>query len=81
MSMLETKKDILERSDYDYNFRRMVYFNRKARKVFSVEAVEDHDESWLQARIEEENGPQEWRFYFTREPSQAVQQELVSELE
>lgn len=81
MSTLETKKDILERSDYGYNFMRMVYFNRKAKKVFSVEAVEDHDENWLQARIAEENGSQEWKFYFTREPSQAVQRELVSELE
>lgn len=80
MPMLATKKDMLERSGYVYNFRRRVYVNRKARKVFSVEAVEDHDEQWLQACIGEENGSPEWRFYFTKVPSEAVQQELVSEL-
>ncbi len=81
MPMLETKKDILEHSGYVYNFRRMVYVNRKARKVFSVEAVEDHNAEWLQAHIGEENGSQEWRFYFTKAPSDAVRRELVSELE
>ncbi len=78
--MLDTKKDMLERFDYLYNFRRIIYFNRKSRKVFSIEAIEDHDENWLQARIREESSSQEWQFYFTKEPSKTVQQELLYEL-
>jgi hypothetical protein len=75
-----TKKEILERAGYTYDFRRMVYYNRRTKKVFSVEAVKDNDEHWLQKRIGEENGLAEWRFYFRSEPSEAVKSELISEL-
>jgi hypothetical protein len=75
-----TKKETLERADYTYDFRRMVYYNQRTKKVFSVEAVQDNDEHWLQRCIGEENGVAGWRFYFTSAPSEAVKCELVSEL-
>jgi len=75
-----TKKEILERAGYTYDFRRMVYYNQKTKKVFSVEAVLDNDEQWLQRHIGEENGVAGWRFYFSSDPSEAVKHELVSEL-
>jgi hypothetical protein len=75
-----TKKEILERGGYTYDFRRMVYYNRRTMKVFSIEAIQDNDEHWLQKCIEEENGIAGWRFYFTSAPSEAVKRELVSEL-
>ncbi len=81
MPMFDTKIEILGSSGYIYSIKRMVYYNRKARKVFSVEAVEDQDENWLQEHIGEENGSLEWRFYFNTTPSEAVQRKLVSELE
>ncbi len=76
-----TKKEILERTDYTYDFRRMVYYNQRTKKVFSVEVVQDNDEHWLQRCIGEENGIAGWRFYFTSAPSEAVKRELVSELD
>ncbi len=76
-----TKKEILERTGYTYDFRRIVYYNRRTKKVFSVEAVHDNDAQWLQRCIGEENGVAGWRFYFTSAPSEAVKRELVSELD
>ena len=81
MPTVTRKKEILEAAGYTYNFTRMVYFNRAARKVFSVEAVEDNTEDWLNQRIVEENGDGEWRFNFNVAPSDRVRRELVNELE
>ena len=81
MPAVTTKTEILEAAGYRYNFTRMVYFNQTARKVFSVEAVEDNTEDWLQDRIAEENGDRGWCFYFNKRPSDAVRRELVNELE
>ncbi len=74
-----SKSRILEEAGYRYNFDRMVYFNPKTKKVFSVEFVEDRSENEIQRRLDEEtNG--EWRFYFTVEPPRAVKRELESVL-
>ena len=49
-----SKWQILREAGYEYNFDRMVYFNRGAKKAFSVEFVEDHSENELQSYIREE---------------------------
>jgi hypothetical protein len=81
MPIVTSKKEMLESAGYRYNFNRMVYFNQAARKVFSVEAIEDDSEQWLHDRIAEKNGERGWRFYFNAPPSDAIEQELVNELE
>jgi hypothetical protein len=59
----------------------MVYFNRTARKIFSVQFVEDHDETELRECISEETNGSEWRFYFNNpRPSEAVKPELENVL-
>jgi len=71
------KKQILEQAGYFYSFDRMIYVNRGARKVFSIEYVQDHDDADLEARINEptsHNG--EWTFYFSSGPSDAVKRDL-----
>jgi len=71
------KKQILEQAGYHYSFDRMIYVNRDARKAFSIEYVQDHDEADLEARIKEptsHNG--EWTFNFSSGPSDAVKREL-----
>jgi len=73
------KEELLRRSEYRYNFHRMVYINRAAKKVFSVEAIEDHPVEWLAERIEE-NTSGEWRFYFNEAPSAAVVRDFLVEL-
>jgi hypothetical protein len=78
---LVTKGQILENAGYAYNFDRMVYFNRSTKKVFSIEFVEDHDETELRKCVSEETNGWEWRFYFNNPyPPEAVKRELESVL-
>ena len=77
MKAVDTKSQILEDAGYAYGFDHAVYFNRKARKVFSVEFIEDHSEAELQERIREDTQG-EWRFYFNSPPAEAVKRELES---
>ncbi|HET6675024.1 MAG TPA: hypothetical protein VFG71_06780 [Nitrospiraceae bacterium] len=81
-TVLDAKKRILEGAGYTYSFDRMIYFNRDAKKVFSIEFVEDHNEVELQRCINEdtEEGKREWHFYFTSPPSGAIRRELESVL-
>jgi hypothetical protein len=58
----------------------MIYLNPRTRKVFSVEFVEDHDESKLLECISQNTGGGEWRYYFNSPPSAAVKRELESVL-
>ena len=76
MTTLATKRQILEEAEYAYDFKRMTYVNRGAKKVFSVEFVEDHSEGELQRCISEHTEGREWRFYFNSPPSEAVKREL-----
>ena len=81
--MVETlarKGRILQDAGYAYNFDRMVYFNRKAKKIFSIEFVEDHDENDLLKGIAEETNEADWRFYFNSPPSEAVKHEIENVL-
>jgi hypothetical protein len=73
------KSEILEEAGYSYNFDRMVYVNRAAKKAFSVEFIEDHTENEIQRRLHEETNGQ-WRFYFNVEPPRAVKVELENVL-
>jgi len=74
-----SKQRILEDAGYAYSFDRRSYVNRQARKVFSIEFVQDHSEGELQACIEEPAPPRgEWHFYFNSPPSEAVKQELYA---
>ena len=70
------KQEVLETAGYVYGFDREIYFNRAARKIFSVEFVEDHGTAELERRICEDTKGEEWRFYFNAPPSDAVKREL-----
>lgn len=80
MTTLTTKGQILDDAGYAYNFDRTIYVNRKTKKVFSVQFIEDHDEKELKDRIGENTQGAEWRFYFNSPPSEAVKRELESVL-
>ncbi len=69
------KLDILKRNNYKYMFDRELYFNREARKIFSREAIEDHDVKLLKDRIEEEN-VSEVMIYFNGPVSEEIVEEL-----
>ncbi len=76
------KMRLLEQGGFRYDFNREVYFNRASRKVFSLEAIEDHDKEWLREKIhEEKRGEDRWLFYFNSPPAEAVEKELLAELD
>jgi hypothetical protein len=77
---LVSKEQALRDAGYMYNFDRMVYVNRVAKKVFSAEFVEDNDETELRKCIDEESNGSEWRFYFNAPPPAAVRRELENVL-
>ena len=70
------KKDVLRQAGYDYDFELMLYFNRQAKKAFSVEFVDDHNESELERHVREEVDKNGWQFYFNSPPSDSVKREL-----
>ena len=80
MAALATKSKILEDAGYFYNFDREAYVNRKAKKVFSVQFVEDNTDEVLRNRIREDTQESGWRYYSNSEPSEAVKRELESVL-
>jgi hypothetical protein len=77
MTTMTTKKQMLENAGYAYSFDREIYLNRRERKVFSLDFVEDHPEDVLEAKLRE-SAPSagEWHFYFNSPPSAGVEREL-----
>ena len=80
MKTLDTKQNILDDAGFAYNFDRMVYFNRKRKKIFSVEFVDDQPEEVLDRKIREDTGGKEWKFYFNRDPSERAKREIEAAL-
>jgi len=70
------KQDLLKNAGYRYNFDRMVYVNRAARKAFSVEFVDDNPEDVIARCIQENGEPNGWHFYFNSPPSESVRRQL-----
>ena len=70
------KKDILKQAEYWYDFDRDIFYNRKAKKAFSLEFVDDHREEEILRRIEESTNGNGWTFYFNSQPSEGVKHEL-----
>lgn len=73
---LAMKARILDDAGYFYNFDRELYVNRKTRKAFSIDFIEDHDEAEIEQRIRRAKDKRKWQFYFNSDPSEAVKREL-----
>jgi hypothetical protein len=80
MRELSKKKEILENANYRYHFSRDIYYNRSARKVFSLEAIEDNDWQWLSEKIKAAALSDQWQFYFNDEPSEKIKAGILREL-
>ena len=78
MTALGRKEQILEGAGYRYNFDREIYFNRKTKKAFSADFVEDHTENDLERCISEQERSREWHFFFNSPASDAVKRELAN---
>lgn len=74
------KQQILDSAGYTYNFDREVYLNRKTKKVFSVDFLEDHTTDELQESIREATDSKKWTFYFNSQPVDAAKRELTMAL-
>lgn len=81
MATSNTKEKILKDKGFKYHFIRMIYFNRKIKKIFSFEAIDHNNESWLIQKINEKN-KEKWQFYFNNPPpSDSLKAEVIKELE
>ena len=75
-----TKQQILDNAGFTYNFDRQIYVNRKTKKIFSVEFVQDHNERELEQCVQENTNGKKWRFYFNGELPPAVRREIEAVL-
>lgn len=80
MTTLATKQQLLDAAGYNYNIDRQVYFNRSAKKIFSVDFLEDHGGEEIEQRIQESTDAREWRFYFNVPPPESVKRQVESSL-
>jgi hypothetical protein len=76
--LTELKTNLQEEAGYAYCLDRQLYMNRKTRKAFSIQFIQDHDEDQLRKSIREKTAGIEWWFYFNSPLSEAVKHELES---
>lgn len=76
----DQKLEILRSGGYRYDFDRALYVNRKAKKAFSVEFIEDNSPDDLAQLVGGESFGSDWHFFFNTEPSSAVKQQLANML-
>ncbi|MFH0925978.1 MAG: hypothetical protein V1872_10190 [bacterium] len=81
MSKSEQKQKILENGRYIYNYKRKIYYNRIDKKIFSLEAIDNNEPSWLDEKIGERKNNNGWHFYFNNAPSDKIKDEILKELE
>jgi hypothetical protein len=74
------KSDILRQANYRYSFDRDMYFNRAAKKAFSLEFVDGHPEEELVRHIQENKANDGWLFYSNSALPETVRRELESTL-
>ncbi len=81
MQTLDKKQHILDNAGFAYSFDRRVYFNRKNKKIISVQFAEDRPEEELGRAIREDTAGKEWKYYFSSgEPPEAVKREIEASL-
>lgn len=76
MPKQNVKTDLLDKAGYAYNFDRMMFINRQAKKAFSIEFVDDYPETEIASKIQEPNDEAEWRFYTSLPMSEGTKREL-----
>lgn len=76
LAELQAKADILKTAGYYYKFDRRMYVNRRTKKAFSMEFIQDHPVSDIEERVMAASDGTAWRFYFNADPSPSVRQQL-----
>ncbi len=80
MATLDEKTKALEENGFIEIFTRDIYVNSSSRKVFSLEAIQDHDPEWLHACIKEPNPANEWQFYTTQVLDDKLKNDIIREI-
>ena len=68
----QLKGELLQGSGYHFNFEMESYVNRKSKKVFSAEYVDDHDEAEIERCIKSPSPESGWTFFFNEQPTEAM---------
>jgi alpha-L-fucosidase len=79
MSLENEKYEFLSEHGYMNHFDRGLYFNRDSKKLFSIEAIEDHDMNWLRKSVETLNTKQTWQLYFNQPISPESIKKIINE--
>ena len=58
-----------------------MYINRRTKKVFSIQFVEDKSEDKIRERIDADKEGETWQFNFNAEPSDSVRRQLENVLD
>jgi hypothetical protein len=74
------KENLLEEAGYRFSIERASWVNRKAKKIFSIQAVEDHSEEWVREKIQERTDG-DWHLYFNEPPSPSVRSQVIEYVE
>jgi len=72
-----TKMQLLKGAGYTYEFDHQIYVNRKDRKIFSIEFIEDQPPEVIENRIRADAPASDWSFFFNSPPSDSVKRELA----
>ncbi|HAT1597259.1 TPA: hypothetical protein JAN72_06615 [Legionella pneumophila] len=78
---MKIKKEILNSNDFQYHFKRDIYYNKLSKKIFSTEIIQDNTEDWLVDKIQERNNTGSWQIYFNDGCTLEMKNELISELD
>ncbi len=80
MSDRQEKINILKKNGYVYHFSRMIYINKAAKKIFSVEFIDDNGIQTIKNKINEKN-TNEYQFYFSYELEKDIKKSIEAELD
>lgn len=81
MTELAAKERLLKDAGYWYKPDRELYINRKVRKAFSIDFLQDHAPDEIASKIQETTLATEWTFVFNARPSDSVKRELTRMLD
>ena len=77
------KTHLLDRAGYVYNFERMMYINRQAKKAFSYEYIDDNPVSEIESKIQgpEQANVGDWNIYTSLHMPEGIKKELIRVLQ
>ena len=80
MTELSEKRQILDAAGFVYEFYREVYVNRKAKKIISMDFIEEHSARQLGLALQRANDGTDWQFLFMDDPPPSVKHQLETAL-